>query len=122
MWRKRSRQCRRRREERRLRPHRRGGFAAVTAMTTETKTVQTIETAEPTAALIDLRGVSLWFEDLHVLDGISLSVAVGEFIAIVGPSGCGKSTLLRVAGGLLPPDAGEARVGGRPSSVARRDG
>ena len=36
----------------------------------------------------------------------SLSVADGEFVAIVGPTGCGKSTLLNVAAGLLKPVAG----------------
>ena len=35
----------------------------------------------------------------------SLSVADGEFVAIVGPTGCGKSTLLNVAAGLFPPGA-----------------
>jgi NitT/TauT family transport system ATP-binding protein len=36
----------------------------------------------------------------------SLSVAHGEFVAIVGPTGCGKSTLLNVAAGLLKPRPG----------------
>ncbi|WP_143340610.1 ABC transporter ATP-binding protein [Demequina sp. NBRC 110057] len=40
-----------------------------------------------------------------VLDGVSLAVVEGEFVAVLGPSGCGKSTMLRVAGGLLAADA-----------------
>jgi NitT/TauT family transport system ATP-binding protein len=40
----------------------------------------------------------------------NLSVAHGEFVAIVGPTGCGKSTLLNVAAGLLKPASGEARI------------
>lgn len=44
----------------------------------------------------------------------TLSVADGEFVAIVGPTGCGKSTLLNVAAGLLKPAAGEATIGGLP--------
>jgi NitT/TauT family transport system ATP-binding protein len=42
----------------------------------------------------------------------SLSVADGEFVAIVGPTGCGKSTLLNVAAGLLSPSKGSARIYG----------
>ncbi len=40
----------------------------------------------------------------------NLTVAAGEFVAIVGPTGCGKSTLLNVAAGLLKPAAGSVRI------------
>jgi NitT/TauT family transport system ATP-binding protein len=44
----------------------------------------------------------------------TLSVADGEFVAIVGPTGCGKSTLLNVAAGLLKPAAGGVKIFGQP--------
>ena len=43
----------------------------------------------------------------------TLSIAKGEFIAVVGPSGCGKSTLMKLVTGLLPPTSGEVRVHGQ---------
>jgi NitT/TauT family transport system ATP-binding protein len=42
----------------------------------------------------------------------SLSVADGEFVAIVGPTGCGKTTLLNVAAGLFPPSTGQVDIFG----------
>src|SRR5499425_2020965 len=47
------------------------------------------------------------------IEGMTLGVAPGEFIAVVGPSGCGKSTLMKVVTGLWPPTAGTVVVDGR---------
>ncbi len=59
---------------------------------------------------------NLWqsFGDIHVLQGLNLEVAAGEFIAIVGRSGCGKSTLLRAIAGLASPNAGSLWIDGKP--------
>ncbi len=48
--------------------------------------------------------------DAAALQGLSLTVAQGEVVAVLGPSGAGKSTLLRILAGLEPPSAGTVRV------------
>src|SRR5258706_2542665 len=50
----------------------------------------------------------------------SLSVADGEFVAIVGPTGCGKSTLLNVAAGLVSPSSGRTDIFGAPLAGLNR--
>ena len=54
--------------------------------------------------------------EVRALDGVSLSVGGGEFVAVQGPSGCGKSTLLALVGGLAAPTSGTITVGDREIS------
>jgi ABC-type nitrate/sulfonate/bicarbonate transport system ATPase subunit len=71
---------------------------------------------------LELANVSMWFGDLEVLRDISLSVAPGEFVAIVGPSGCGKSTLLNILSGEATPSSGSIQRHGRLRMVYQQDG
>src|SRR5216117_1679921 len=55
------------------------------------------------------------------LSDVSLSVADGEFLAIVGPSGCGKTTLLNIVAGLLPYEVGSVSIDGKRIEGAGTD-
>jgi len=65
-----------------------------------------------TPAWIELKNVSKSYGQQQVLDGASLAVERGQFVAVMGRSGSGKSTLLRLIGGLEAADAGVVRVDG----------
>ena len=52
-------------------------------------------------------------ERVHALQGVSLDVERGDYVAIVGPSGCGKSTLLNLVGVIDHPTSGTVEIGGK---------
>ena len=62
--------------------------------------------------MLAVEGLVKRFGARTVLDGLSLSVTAGEYVAVVGESGSGKSTLLNLIAGLDQPDAGSVAIDG----------
>ena len=65
--------------------------------------------------MIRVEGLSKQVGATRILDGLSLDVAEGSFVALLGPSGSGKTTLLRVIAGLEHADSGTLHLAGRPA-------
>src|SRR5689334_17746025 len=64
-------------------------------------------------ASVHIRNVHKHFGGTHVIKGVDVEIADGEFTVLVGPSGCGKSTLLRMIAGLEEITSGEIAIGGK---------
>lgn len=60
---------------------------------------------------LTLRAVQQHYDNITIIENLSLEIQSGEFIVLVGPSGCGKSTLLRIIAGLEAPKAGAIIMG-----------
>jgi putative spermidine/putrescine transport system ATP-binding protein len=71
------------------------------------------DTPTPRETYVELVDVCKGFGGTAVLRAFSLQIGRREFITLLGPSGCGKTTLLRLIAGLIRPDSGVIRVGGR---------
>ena len=67
-------------------------------------------------AIVSLRNVEKRYvrgkQSVEVLQGLTLDIPKGEFVALMGPSGSGKTTLLNLIGGLDTPTSGEITVAG----------
>ena len=71
--------------------------------------------------MLELRDVTLAYDDTVVVDHLDLDAADGEVVCIVGPSGCGKSTLLRAIAGLEPLRSGAIHLDGDDLAGLRPD-
>lgn len=72
-------------------------------------------------SIVDIQNVSLSYQEQHAetlaVEGLSFSVAEGEFVSIIGPSGCGKTTVLSLLMGLIQPTTGKILVMGAPAGA-----
>jgi ABC-type Fe3+/spermidine/putrescine transport system ATPase subunit len=67
-------------------------------------------------AYLSIEGLQCRFGSFLAVDDLNLSLAEGEFVALLGPSGCGKTTTLRSLGGFIRPTGGTITVAGRTLS------
>jgi ABC-type Fe3+/spermidine/putrescine transport system ATPase subunit len=63
---------------------------------------------------VTIRALTKRYGSVVAVDGLSLDIAAGSFVAILGPSGSGKTTLLSLLAGFLEPDEGTISIAGRP--------
>jgi putative spermidine/putrescine transport system ATP-binding protein len=83
-----------------------------------------VAAADRRGATVELRNLSRRFGATQALDGLTLTIESGEFVALLGPSGCGKTTALRALAGFESLDSGQVVVDGRDLSgvpAQRRD-
>ena len=77
-------------------------------------------------SILELRGVSLSFGGLKVVDSLDLQVNEGEIVSVIGPNGAGKTTLFNLITGIYRPQAGDILLEGRsivglqPHQISRR--
>ena len=61
---------------------------------------------------LQLEDLAVRFGGVHAVDGVTLSIAPGEFVGLIGPNGAGKTTLIRIVSGSVRPDRGRVVLAG----------
>src|SRR5690349_21231899 len=64
-----------------------------------------------------MEGISKRFPGVVALDQVSLTVGVGEIVALIGENGAGKSTLMKILGGAITRDTGTIKIDGQPVEI-----
>lgn len=70
---------------------------------------------------IEVKNLTKYFGDLHVLDDISFNVKEGEFICVVGPTGCGKTTFLNLLTRIYMPSKGDLLIDGESADPSKHN-
>ena len=70
--------------------------------------------------MIEAEGLVRRYGRVTAADGVSFTARAGEVLGVLGPNGAGKTTVMRMLAGVLEPDAGSARIGGRDMGRDRR--
>src|SRR5205085_7382773 len=109
-------------EGRRLREHREGAVRVGRQVTLPFRP-RLLTSARPLAApmptpRLEVTGARKQFPGVLALDGVALTLAPGEVLAVVGENGAGKSTLMKIVGGVYRADAGEVRLDSIPVHFA----
>jgi branched-chain amino acid transport system ATP-binding protein len=86
---------------------------ATAARLAEEEEVQQARAAGATAPLLSAHGLVVSYGHRRAVDGVDVSIADGELVALLGTNGAGKSTLLRALSGITAPNAGSVRLDGR---------
>src|SRR5438046_9997057 len=88
------------------------GCGSIEAPSYRLKEQQILDMAPMTnTTLLQLRDLSLGYEGRAVVEGLSLTIERGEFLALLGPDGAGNTTLLRGLRGSIPAPAGQLESG-----------
>ncbi|OHV81959.1 ABC transporter ATP-binding protein [Ensifer sp. LCM 4579] len=85
------------------------------------KTATPADSPHQAKPMVSIDSVTMSFGAYVAVKDVNLSVADGEFLAIVGPTGCGKSTILNAIAGLLKPASGTVAIDGQPVRGVQND-
>lgn len=70
---------------------------------------------------VEVKNLTKYFDDLHVLDNISFNIKKGEFVCVVGPTGCGKTTFLNLLTRIHYPTSGDLYIDGESADPKKHN-